>query len=994
MDYALRPRHTLALAAALTLSLAALGSAPLRAQSITTGSIEGVTLSAEGARLRGVEVTLTHRATGAARTVVTAATGAFRSVALAPGRYDLRAERLGFRPLVVQDVIVGPASAITLDLRLTAAEPPVTVVDTVPFSEGAVPASLARGTWDRGRDLVDLVDPQGRLTSLAAVAAVSAGGLAMAGLPDRMGAVGVDGSTRLAASHPGSERTDLAALGVPFLSLDHAEIVPGTDVEWPGYGGSLLSAFSARAPRLAQLRTYGDIVGGGLRGGFVAGGPVVRDTAAVLVGVDYRHIETTFAAPWRGDSVSSRVAAVARDSLGHDLAAYLRPVTQQTDLITAFGRFDWEVASGHSVALRASLVDRSSSDIDLGSGRPLGLGTSLEARDISASATLNSRLSARLQSQVSVAVDRSARDYGAPSLPGTAVAYEERTGLPPGMLLYSGALFAGAAGALPGRFERNATRISAALLYRRGLHELKAGVAAGWANHDITYDPWREGFYLFGSADDFAGRRGAFVQSIGGLPAAAFTTRSTAAFVQDAWSPLRGLTILGGLRLEKEQWPSDGVTLDAEWLRRTGLVNAAVPRLRQRLSPRFAFTWSAGPRREWLLRGEAGRFSEAVDPAVLAEVLTHDGTVKYRRGLGALGAWPGVPDSAAAPVTGPALALLQSKFEAPRTNRLGLSLARNLGGGASLQLAGLYRHTEFLPRRSDLNLAAAPALRDQFGRPVYGTLEQYGAFLVARPGTGRRFSDYDRVSALDPSGYSDYWGVTVSLERARERGLSYWASYTWSRTTDNWPGAAGAVPDAALSPFPDSSGQADWRDGRSDLDLPHRAALGAELAAGALRVSALMRARSGAPFTPGFRDGVDANGDGAWGNDPAFISDTVGDAAALIAGSACLRRQIGRFAARNSCREPAVVSLDARIAVRLFTVLGAPAEVVVDGLNLLSTDEGVVDRALYLVDPAGALTTGANGVVSVPLVANPSFGKLLARRSPGATVRAGLRINL
>jgi hypothetical protein len=89
-----------------------------------------------------------------------------------------------------------------------------------------------------------------------------------------------------------------------------------------------------------------------------------------------------------------------------------------------------------------------------------------------------------------------------------------------------------------------------------------------------------------------------------------------------------------------------------------------------------------------------------------------------------------------------------------------------------------------------------------------------------------------------------------------------------------------------------------------------------------------------------------------------------------------------------------VTSFDARLVVRLLTVGGLPAELVVDGLNLLTTDDGVVDRALYLVDPSRTITMNAAGtVVTVPLVANPNFGKLLVRRSPSATVRAGLRFS-
>ena len=968
-----------ALAAAIALALTALGAASGRAQTVTTGAIEGVILSAAGTRLPGVEVTLVHRASGLSRTIVTDGVGAYRSVALSPGRYDLRAERLGFRPLVVQDVSVGAAATVALDLRLTPAEPPVAEVDSLAYVEGAIHSSLARGTWDSGRDLVDLVDPQGGLASLATVASVSTGGLGMEGLPDRLGAVGMDGIPRTAAAHPGASRTDLSALAVPFLSLHHAEIASGTDVEWPGYGGALISAFTARASRVSQLETYGDFQGTGFRGGLIAGGPVVQDTASVLVGVDFRRIETAFEAPWRSDALAEQMVAVARDSFAQDLSGYLRPVTERTDLLTAFGRFDWEVAAGQSFALRAAVADRSSHDLDLGAGRFVGLGTSLQARDISASGVFTSRLTAKLQAQMSVVVDRSLRDYRAPTLAGT--------------VLVADALSAGADGALPGRFERNATRASAALLYRGGAHELKTGFVGTWTNHDVMYAAWQAGTFLFGSLDDFAQRRGAFVQAVGGLPASQFSISSVGVFGQDSWSPLRGLDLLFGVRLERDQWPTGGVVLSAEWLRLTSLSNAAVPKLKTRASPRLGFSWSAGPRREWLLRGNAGLFAEGVDPAVLAEVVSHNGGVRYRRGVGALGAWPVVPDSTVAPIMGPALTLLNPNFEAPRTSRAELSIARNLGAGAALQLAGQYRHTEFLPRRSDLNLPSAASLRDQNGRLVYGTLEQYGALLAARPGSNRRFAAFDIVSALDPSGYSDYWGLTASFERVSEQGLTVWASYTYSRTTDNWPGASGSVPEQQLSPFPDSVGQADWRDGRSDLDLPHRAALGAEWAIGGVRVAALVRYRSGASFTPGFRDGVDANGDGAWGNDPAFVSDTVSGAAAIISGSACLRGQIGRFAQRNSCWAPAVTSLDARLVVRLFTLLGAPTEAVVDGLNLLTTDEGVVDRALYLVDPARTLTTTAAGVVNVPLVGNPNFGKLLIRRSPAATVRAGLRVN-
>ena len=948
------------------------------AQSVTTGAISGVARSDSARILPGVDVVVSQRESGAVCRTTTDGAGTWRCTELAAGSYDVYAERLGYRPVRVLDVIVTAASGVTVDLTLAQAEPPVTAIDTVFFVEGAAHPSLARASWDHGRELLDLADPFRRPTALGPIAALSSGGLELEGLPDRLGVIGIDGIPRAAAANPGAARFDASGFESPAVSLSHADVAPGSDVEWPGVGGALLSTVTSRAPQRPRLESYGDLTGSSVRGGLVLGAPVVRDTAGILAGIDFRRVETKLDAPWRSDSLTRLVTGVAQDSFASDLFKYLQPYTTWTDALTAFGKLDWDIASGQTVALRASVSDRTTHEADLGTLRPVGLGTSLEARDISGSGAFRAHLTARLRLQLSLAVDRSLRDWRAPSLVGS-----DFVGL---------GLAAGADGAVPGHFERNTTRATGSFLYRRGSHDLKLGFAATWTDHDITYAPWQQGVFLFGAADDFAARRGEFLQSVGGASSAQFTVRSLAFFLQDTWTPLPGLSVLLGLQTAKDGLPKDGVTLSEEWLRLTGTVNAYIHQPPSRLSPRFAFSWAAGPRRAWLVRGDAGLFSESVDPAVLAEVMTRDGTAEYRRGLGALGAWPLVPDSTAAPLTGPVLTLLSPRFEPPRTLRAGLGVARDLGGGTSFQVAGRYRHTDFLPRRSDLDLAPASGLRDQYGRALYGTLQQEGSLLAAVPGSNRRFSGFDLVSALDPTGYSDYWGVTASVERVRDEGLSFWASYTYSRTTDNWPGGAGSVPEAQLSPFPDSKGQVDWRDGRSDLDVPHRAALGAELSFGAVRIVGLVRVRSGLPFTPGFRDGVDANGDGSWSNDPAFITDTVSGAAKLIAANRCLRGQVGRFAERNSCRAPAVAGLDARLVVRLFRVLDAPVEMVVDGLDLVTTNDGVVDRAVYLVDPTRTMVRNGD-VVTVPLVANPDFGKLLVRRDRSAAVRAGLRVN-
>jgi hypothetical protein len=204
-------------------------------------------------------------------------------------------------------------------------------------------------------------------------------------------------------------------------------------------------------------------------------------------------------------------------------------------------------------------------------------------------------------------------------------------------------------------------------------------------------------------------------------------------------------------------------------------------------------------------------------------------------------------------------------------------------------------------------------------------------------------------------------------------------------------------PDAQLSPFPDSLNGIEWEEGTSDFDVPRRIVFGAELNLSAFTLGAFLGARSGRPFTPGFRDGVDANGDGSWRNDPAFVDDRVTGVSDLFSEWDCLRTQAGTFAERNSCRGPSLRTLDLRLALAPFRLgpgPGVPIELVVDAMDLLDSEYADVDRAVYLVDPAGTLTRDpATGTYAVPLIANENFGTPIRRYGRGRYLRIGIRVN-
>jgi hypothetical protein len=316
--------------------------------------------------------------------------------------------------------------------------------------------------------------------------------------------------------------------------------------------------------------------------------------------------------------------------------------------------------------------------------------------------------------------------------------------------------------------------------------------------------------------------------------------------------------------------------------------------------------------------------------------------------------------------------------------------------GLALHVTGSYHHTDFLQRREDLNRVQDPLGTTQEGRPLYGALVREGGLLAPVVGSNRRFADFDLVSGLSPTGFVDHYEATIALVRQVSEGLSFSGSYTYSKTDDNLVGGRSIDPADQLSPFPDRLAGVDWDEGRSDFDVPHRAVATAEYATGGrmpVSIGGRYRVRSGLPFTPGFRPGVDANGDGSGGNDPAFLGGGVAGLAEALSAGGCPAGLGNVFAARNSCREEAAHSLDLHLSVGL--PMGAADRRVwleVDAFNVVATATGIIDKAAVLLDPAGTLLTDGAGNVTLPLIANPAFGSILARRGEPRVVRVGVRM--
>jgi len=110
--------------------LIAMLAAPLAAQ-VPTGAIAGTVSDRVGAVLPGAAITVTNKATGAARDVMTGGDGTFSVPSLLPGAYDVLIIAPGFQPIVSPvDVATGATTTVKVTLEVSARTEAVTVVGT------------------------------------------------------------------------------------------------------------------------------------------------------------------------------------------------------------------------------------------------------------------------------------------------------------------------------------------------------------------------------------------------------------------------------------------------------------------------------------------------------------------------------------------------------------------------------------------------------------------------------------------------------------------------------------------------------------------------------------------------------------------------------------------------------------------------------------------------------------------------------------------------
>ena len=130
MQRALRAALTLSRVIIISAFVLAIFTSPTKAQTqITTGTIQGTVIDANGAALPDANVELKNIDTNFSRTAATDEEGRFIALQLPPGRYTLTITKSGFATLIVEnaEVTVGSSLNLPVQMKVSGVQETVTI---------------------------------------------------------------------------------------------------------------------------------------------------------------------------------------------------------------------------------------------------------------------------------------------------------------------------------------------------------------------------------------------------------------------------------------------------------------------------------------------------------------------------------------------------------------------------------------------------------------------------------------------------------------------------------------------------------------------------------------------------------------------------------------------------------------------------------------------------------------------------------------------------
>ncbi len=968
----------------LALSAAVISARPAMAQTITTGTISGSVVDAQGGVMPGATVVAVHTPTGTSYEAVAQSDGRFTLLNVrVGGPYTVTVKMSGFKDETLNDVNValGEERALSVKLKLASVTETVNVsasaqmIDPTRAGAGSnIPNVVKELMPTITRSINDLVRLDPRFNATPNTGGAGGDGpsvISVAGTTSRYNNLQIDGAANNDLfGLSGSSGTPGGAMESQPISLDAIQeiqlVISPYDVRQGGFSGGGINAITkSGANKLSGTAFYfgrnQKWVGKGAdnraianfsekQGGATLGGRIIENRAFFFgSGEGYRRKRPVGVSIGASGTQFLGTAAqvdqfigILKNTYGYEITGDVKgDFSRRTNNEKYFGRLDFNLARGHQLTVRHNYVNALT---DIGSASATSYKTpdnyyQFANKTNSSVAQLNSSFG-RAFNELRVSYGRirdvrGGQPFETKPFPNVSV------DLAPGVSISAGREAFSTANEL----DQDVLELTDSLTLVRGKHTFTIGTSNQFFKFRNLFIRDNFGSYVFNSLANFqAGVAQSFNHSFSATSnpqqASAFGVRGLSAYVGDQWRVKNQLTVTAGLRYDLPQFP-DTPTANPVSVSAFGYRTDITPK-NSLLSPRVGFNYDVRGDGSEQVRGGVGIFAGRPPYVWLSNQYGNTG-VDFKR-IGASfnsnNRIPFVANPAVQPrvVTGATagtftneIDVIDPDFKYPSVIRGNLAWDRKLPWGLYGSAEFIWSLTQNDVNFKNLNFAASPTVTGVGGRPFF--IRQNSAF-----------SD---VIFLTNTKEGHNWTASYEVRRPFSHGWFFTGSYSYndskSITDSSSDQAASAwgfnsVPgDASNAPLARSSFAVGHRLNASaayDIKLPKNTKA---------TVSVFYSSQSGRPFTLAF--GRDVNGDGRGSNDLLYVptatdtftytGGTYNDLLNFVSADDCLKDYVGKIIPRNACRAPWQNTLDGRVAVAL-PFKKVKAEITLDAQNLIN----------------------------------------------------------